>query len=89
LVAAQDELKKKKLEDNLKGKLASRSSKDDLLNSNILKADPTQKGAPTGAILAAQAELQKSKLQDDLNKKIKDRAAEEELLKKKILKGSS
>jgi hypothetical protein len=87
LHAAQEELKKRKLEDNLRSQLASRASPEELIQHNILKADPSSAHAIAGTIQQAQQDLQKRQLEDNLSKRLQDRKTEDELLEKNVLKG--
>ncbi|KAI9137066.1 hypothetical protein BKA69DRAFT_1128554 [Paraphysoderma sedebokerense] len=81
LIATQEELKKKKLEDALKTKLETRSQVQDLVNHNILK-DPTV----SGTIQARQEELKRQILEDELESKLRNRAPVDDLKAKDIIK---
>eukprot|EP00128_Syssomonas_multiformis_P018966 Colp12_sorted_trinity150504_noHs@18048 len=84
LQQAQDELKKRKIEDTLNDKLSHRPEEADLVAHNILKSA----GTVAPALQQAQEELKKKQLEDTLNAKISHRPDQEELIAHNILKGA-
>ncbi|ORZ40465.1 hypothetical protein BCR44DRAFT_1175039 [Catenaria anguillulae PL171] len=82
LQAAQEELKKKQLEDMLNKKIPHRANVEELVHSNILHADPGV--AP--ALQAAQDSLKRAQIEDEITKNLRERPSIQQLQEKEIIK---
>jgi RPEL repeat len=84
LQAAQHDLERQKITDNLKKGLEHRPHRESLIERNIL---PDSTAAP--ALQAHQRELEKHMRADSLEKQLQGRPKPEDLVKKGILEGES
>ncbi|KAI9220903.1 hypothetical protein BC828DRAFT_382423 [Blastocladiella britannica] len=82
LQAAQEELKKKRLEDMLNHKMEQRAPMDKLVDQHILHSDPSV--AP--ALHAAQEALKRQQIEDGIAKSLRERPPVPELVAKSIIK---
>ncbi|KAJ3366960.1 hypothetical protein GGF32_000021 [Allomyces javanicus] len=83
LQAAQEELKKKQLEDMLNSKLNQRANVTDLVEHNIIKKDPRECDP---ALQGPCADLKRALAGDEVARTLRDRSTVDELIAKEILK---